>query len=186
MMRNFHWKKRNVSYIITIFLALYLFFRRKTYEHEETLLLEKIKPVDVWEYVADFSNMKDLNPTIISFNIIDESGNYDHWKYSVEYSEHLSHWPYLENHAIGHYDIKGNHQNDVYFINSAHITCLFGNYFCLNSKSSFKISNSRNGSMCQELIEYQCPAILNQFCFKEVDFQRKAIMKNLKLHFYKK
>ncbi|GJQ68760.1 hypothetical protein Trydic_g17292 [Trypoxylus dichotomus] len=124
----------------------------------------------VWEYVADFSNMKRLNPTIIDFTILDESGNYDHWKYSVMYSEHLSHWPYLENHAVAHFGVKADEKNNVFHIESTHRTCLFNGNFCVNSKSTFKfIKESTQDTRCQE----------------EVEFQRTAIMKNLQRRFNK-
>lgn len=66
----------------------------------------------------------------IDFNIIKESGNYDHWKYSAEYSEHLSHWPYLYNVALAHFDVKASTKKDIYYVTSVHRTCLFSGYFC--------------------------------------------------------
>lgn len=64
------------------------------------------------------------------FIIIKESGNYDHWKYSVDYSERLSHWPYLANRALAHFQVKANHPQEVYFIHSTHQTCLFSGWYC--------------------------------------------------------
>lgn len=46
------------------------------------------------------------------------------------YSEYLSHWPYLENHATAHFDVKTNEENNIFYINSIHETCLLGGYFC--------------------------------------------------------
>lgn len=66
----------------------------------------------------------------VDFNIIAESGNYDHWKYSTEYSEHLSHWPYFSNYAVAHFNVKASPKKDVYLIDSVHKTCLFLGYFC--------------------------------------------------------
>lgn len=65
------------------------------------------------------------------------------------------------------------------------------NYYCsgyfiaVDSESEFKFmrSNSSRGSVCEESVMYQCPALLSSFCRREVIFQRDAIMKNLKLHF---
>ncbi|XP_018567311.1 uncharacterized protein LOC108907942 isoform X2 [Anoplophora glabripennis] len=129
--------------------------------------------------------MKYLNPTIIDFDIVEEKGNYGHWKYSTKYSEKLSHWPYLPNHAIAHFDIQGDSKTHVYYINSTHRTCLFMGIYCLNASSEFKFtnSNSSNGAVCEEFVQYQCPSLLSEFCKREVVFQRKSIMNNLRKKF---
>ena len=54
---------------------------------------------------------------------MDESGNYDHWKYSVQYTEHLSHLPMIRNTAHGHFSVKPKSQG--YIIESKHRTCFF-------------------------------------------------------------
>lgn len=72
------------------------------------------------------------------FIIIKESGNYDHWKYSVDYSEQLSHWPYLANQALAHFQVKANHPQEVYFIHSTHQTCLFSGWYCCKCYSISK------------------------------------------------
>lgn len=51
-------------YVIIATVAFYLLAKLRTYKHETSLILEKANPTDVWEYVADFSNMKHLNPTM--------------------------------------------------------------------------------------------------------------------------
>lgn len=156
--------------------------RKRYNNHYDFVKLQDVKPAEAWEYVADFSNMKTLNPTIVDFNIISESGNYDHWKYTVKYDEHLSHWPYLSNEAIANFDVKST--SDVHYINSEHNTCLF-NWFCLKSISEMKFTKTenRNEVLVEESIQYECPAVLSALCYREVKYQRNAIMKNLKLHF---
>lgn len=53
----------------------------------------------------------------------------------------------------------------------------------VNSKSEFRFKHSSNGALCEEDVEFQCPAFLSPFCYREVEFQRNAIMRNLKVHF---
>lgn len=59
------WKTRNVLYISLIFLIFYIFF---VYKKKHHILFEGIiknsNPIHIWEFVADFSNMKKLNPTM--------------------------------------------------------------------------------------------------------------------------
>ncbi|KAK9302963.1 hypothetical protein QLX08_005224 [Tetragonisca angustula] len=123
------WKTRNILYTSLTLLVFYVLF---VYKKKHHILFEEIikdsNPIHVWEYVADFSNMKTLNPTIEDFNIIAESGNYDHWKYSVEYTEHLSHIPIIRNTAHGHYAIRED--NNGYLITSKHETCFFAKLGC--------------------------------------------------------
>lgn len=61
---------------------------------------------------------------------MDESGNYDHWKYTTQYTERLSHWPYLTNTAVAYFSIGANSAEDTFYIKSVHNTCLFYGYFC--------------------------------------------------------
>ncbi|RZC40008.1 uncharacterized protein BDFB_003199 [Asbolus verrucosus] len=182
------WKSRRTLGIVISLVVLYFTIRIKNYEHKAFVFLSEVHPNEAWEFVADFSNMKYLNPTIVDFSVIAESGNYDHWKYSIEYSEYLSHWPHLENHAVAHFNVKASPKTAVYFISSVHKTCLIFGLFCLDSESEFKFThgNTSKGSLCEENVVYQCPAFLSSFCRREVVFQRRAIMKNLKKHFLKK
>lgn len=63
-MARVYWKtKRNVGFILAL-IALFIVIRIKYYEHKEVLHLPKVHPNEVWEFVADFSNMKLLNPTM--------------------------------------------------------------------------------------------------------------------------
>ncbi|KAF3424999.1 hypothetical protein E2986_08709 [Frieseomelitta varia] len=161
------WKTRNILYTSLTLLIFYVLF---VYKKKHHILFEEIikdsNPVHVWEYVADFSNMKTLNPTIEDFNIIAESGNYDHWKYSVEYTEHLSHIPIIRNTAHGHYAIRED--NNV------------------ESISQFRFDrDGATDTKCIETVQYECPIAFSLLCYKEVMYQRTEIMERLKLKFSK-
>ncbi|XP_066256096.1 uncharacterized protein [Euwallacea similis] len=186
-MNRFLWKSRKSLTMFLGVLALYSTIRVRKYAYEASVFLPMVPPNEPWEFIADFSNMKFLNPTIVDFTITEESGNYEHWKYSVEYAENLSHWPHLANHATAHFQVKSNLKKGIYVIQSAHETCLFLGIYCLKSQSEFKFfrSNITNGSICQENVAYECPAILSTFCKREVRFQREAIMTNLQRKFLK-
>ncbi|XP_066148295.1 uncharacterized protein [Euwallacea fornicatus] len=186
-MNRLSWKSRKSLVMLLGLLALYFTIRVRKYVYETSTFLPMVPPNEPWEFIADFSNMKFLNPTITEFTITEESGNYEHWKYSVEYAENLSHWPYLANHATAHFQVRSNLKTDFYVIQSVHKTCLFLGTYCLESESEFKFSRSNlaNGSICQENVEYECPAFLSAFCKREVRFQREAIMTNLQRKFLK-
>lgn len=59
------WKTRNVLYTSLTLLIFYIFF---VYKKKHHILFEGIiknsNPIHIWEFVADFSNMKKLNPTM--------------------------------------------------------------------------------------------------------------------------
>lgn len=105
-----------------------MFARYQTYESQE--VLKNVKPEKVWEYVADFSKMKALNPSILEFKILSDHGNNDDWKYTVEYIENLTYWPYWRNKATGNYHVKKIIKNmkQIYLVESTHKTCFFGVY----------------------------------------------------------
>lgn len=68
------WRKRKLFYAIAFAFFLYLVIRIKTYEYKTEIILPEAKPADVWEFMADFSNMKKLNPTMWVFN--DKTSSY--------------------------------------------------------------------------------------------------------------
>ncbi|XP_019864799.1 uncharacterized protein LOC109594077 [Aethina tumida] len=183
-MSTIHWNARRTFYAV-ILVTIYLLLRVKKYEYVAKVFLQRTDPKVAWEYVADFSNMKYLNPTIVDFNILSESGNLEHWKYSTEYKENLSHWPYTSNIAVAHFDVKSDLKHQNYLVHSIHSTCFLSGLFCLDSESNFKFSKnySTPGTLCEEEITYECPVILSSFCKREVEYQRNAIMKNLKRKF---
>ncbi|XP_008543899.1 uncharacterized protein LOC103568717 [Microplitis demolitor] len=176
------WKFRTLIYILAIVFFYIFFIFKKVHHVVVEVTIENARPVDVWEYVADFSNVKKLNPTIENFNIIDETGNLDHWKYSVHYKEHLSQFPSIRNTAQGHYSIKPD--GNGFVINSDHRTCFFTNYDCVNSKSSFKFIPDGRNTKCIEYVDYECPIAFSKFCYNEVMFQRNEIMNGLQRHFH--
>lgn len=59
------WKTRTVMYSILGGLLLYVLFIYKM-KHQAMFetTINNSNPKHVWEYVADFSNMKKLNPTM--------------------------------------------------------------------------------------------------------------------------
>ncbi|XP_078033274.1 uncharacterized protein LOC144468029 [Augochlora pura] len=177
------WKTKNVLYsalMLFIFYILFIYKKKSQVIFEGTI--QNSNPIHVWEYVADFSNMKKLNPTIEEFDIIAESGNYDHWKYSVEYTERLSHIPIIRNIAQGHYAIRQD--NHGYLITSKHQTCFFSKLGCLESISQFRFDrDGANDTKCIETVQYECPIVFSELCYREVMYQREEIIKRLKAVF---
>ncbi|XP_047357980.1 uncharacterized protein LOC124952327 [Vespa velutina] len=176
------WKTKNIIYtIIIISMFYYLFIHKKTMQMKNVGIINNTHPIYVWEFVADFSNMRLLNPLIDDFNITAESGNYDHWQYSVEYNEHLRYIPFIKNFAVGHYSIKK--ENDDYLINSNHNTCFFG-FICVRTTSEFRFEKyEEKNTRCTETVEYHCPITVMFLCDEEVKAQRNDIMDRLKAAF---
>ncbi|XP_019540530.2 uncharacterized protein LOC109411461 [Aedes albopictus] len=182
------WARRKLTVIVVFSVVLYYLLSSSYSKYQIDTIIHRTKPEAVWEYVADFSKMKKLNPTILDFNVIADHGNLEHWKYSVEYTERLSHWPYSKNVAVGHYSVRKlpEAEGGQYVVASTHRTCFLLGLFCLNSKGEFKISYlNEEDTFCQETVHYQCPFLFGRFCRREVEFQRTAIMANLNRHFNK-
>lgn len=65
------WKTRNVLYLaLTLFIFYIFFIYKKKYHVNFEGTIQNSNPIHVWEYVADFSNMKKLNPTMCVKTII--------------------------------------------------------------------------------------------------------------------
>lgn len=62
-MSTIHWNARRTFYAV-ILVTIYLLLRVKKYEYVAKVFLQRTDPKVAWEYVADFSNMKYLNPTM--------------------------------------------------------------------------------------------------------------------------
>ncbi|XP_050075629.1 uncharacterized protein LOC126563062 [Anopheles maculipalpis] len=182
------WAKRRVFVTLTIVIVLYYFLSSPYQKYHISTIIPGTKPEDVWEFVADFSRMKKLNPTILNFRVLADHGNFEHWKYSVEYDERLSHWPHTFNTAVGHYSVRKLPESEggQYSVASTHRTCFLMGLFCVNSKGEFKMSRIHlEDTYCEETVYYQCPFFFGRFCRREVEFQRTAIMENLKQQFKK-
>lgn len=121
-------RKYIIGICAVIFVYIFLFTRYQTFEYQE--IIKSVKPESVWEYVADFSKMKSLNPAILEFKVLSDHGNIDDWKYSVEYIEKLAHWPYFLNKATGNYHVRKvvRDRKYLYLVESTHKTCFFGVY----------------------------------------------------------
>lgn len=63
-MAKLQWKSRRTIGLISSLVVLYIIIRVKNYEYEASVFISKVKPNVVWEFVADFNNMKYLNPTM--------------------------------------------------------------------------------------------------------------------------
>ncbi|OXU30090.1 hypothetical protein TSAR_004179 [Trichomalopsis sarcophagae] len=179
------WKARTLAYSgLGLFGFYFLFVYKWTHHFLYEATVKNSKPEHVWEFVADFSNMIKLNPTLEEFNIIAESGNYEHWKYSVQYTEHLSHLPVIKNTAHGHFSVKP--RTEGYVIESNHRTCFFLGISCLESNSEFIFEPKGQDTKCIEKIDYECPLVFSSICRREVMYQRQEIMKNLQTYFDKR
>jgi len=132
-------RKYIIGAVALIIIYLCIASRYQTYEHSE--VIKNAKPIAVWEFVADFSKMKQLNPTILDFKILSDHGNYEDWKYSVEFIEQLSHWPHWENTIIGNFHVRKvlkDHKN-LYLVESIHKACFFKFFCCKYLKFEFLI-----------------------------------------------
>lgn len=63
-MSPLHWKIKRIAGVLMALLCIYLFGRIKYYNYQASVTLENTHPSDAWEFIADFSNMKYLNPTL--------------------------------------------------------------------------------------------------------------------------
>lgn len=125
-----------------------------------------------------------------------------HWPYWI--NEAVAHIAVKRVLANGKVAEAGDQSDNLrYVIESKHQTCFFHglyccmflqiiykklqlliNLFCLvNSLGTFEFEKRGAGTLCRELVSYQCPPFMGSFCRTEVEFQRKAIIKNLGHHF---
>ncbi|XP_035786724.1 uncharacterized protein LOC118463899 [Anopheles albimanus] len=181
------WRVPNRMLIATLSaIALYFFLSSGYREYELSGVVPHTKPEDVWDFLADFSHMKRLNPTIIDFKVISESGYRNDWKYTVSYEEKLSHWPYTYNHGLGHYMVTklSEEHGGVYSVASKHRTCFLPGLFCPQAEGEFTIRHiNDHDTLVTEVVRYTCPFFFGSFCRREVEYQRHEIMRKLKEHF---
>ena len=59
------WKTKTLAYTFLSVLMIYLLFiHKRSHIVSFEIIIKNSKPEHVWEFVADFSNMKKLNPTM--------------------------------------------------------------------------------------------------------------------------
>ncbi|KAM8709893.1 hypothetical protein ACLKA7_016661 [Drosophila subpalustris] len=177
------WNLKRVSLLFSAVLLLYVFvFSGGYHKYQIDGVIGNTGPERVWEYVADFNKMRLLNPTIIDFKILADHGHAHDWRYTVEYTERLSHWPHWLNKATAKYIVTKSMpgvQPLEWAIESNHETCFFGGFYCLHSYSDFRFMARGSDTYANEKIEYQCPPLLGSVCRRELEFQRRAVMYNL-------
>ncbi|XP_011195860.1 uncharacterized protein LOC105220964 [Zeugodacus cucurbitae] len=181
------YRKKYIFYGVALLMVL-VFFTSGTREYNIGATIRKTKPEVVWEYVADFSKTRALNPTVLSFRVISDTGHTHDWRYTVEYSERMFHWPYFLNKAKAEYIVTKSmpgEEDPKYTIESKHTTCFFTEFYCLISYSEFTCRADGDDTYCEEHIEYQCPPFLHFFCRKELEQQRQTVMHNLTTIFSK-
>lgn len=63
-MQTTRWNIKRLSIVCIGILALYVIFSASNNKYEVDAIIKHTKPEKVWEFVADFSKMKLLNPTM--------------------------------------------------------------------------------------------------------------------------
>ncbi|KAF6217090.1 hypothetical protein GE061_001443 [Apolygus lucorum] len=163
-------------------LLFYVFLSPKVYEVTFDCIVPAVEPTAVCNFIADFNNLKRLNPTIENFSITSDNGDYHLWEYSVFYTEHLSNFPFIKNSAQALYKVYHTRNPDgECVIESDHRTCFIGRFLCVDSQSKFICHEKDKSTYCREEVSYECPRIASVFCRSEVMFQRRAIFRNLVL-----
>lgn len=56
--------KKRIALVVGIAVALYILLHSRKQTVTYQTLIPKVNPKEVWDFVADFSNMKKLNPTM--------------------------------------------------------------------------------------------------------------------------
>lgn len=64
MNRVIRWNKRRILIVILISSIVYFYLSSRYNKYEQDVVIRNVQPETVWDYVADFSNMKLLNPTM--------------------------------------------------------------------------------------------------------------------------
>lgn len=63
-MQTTRWNIKRISIVIVVLVGLYVMFSASSNKYEVDAVIKNTKPEKVWEFVADFSKMKLLNPTM--------------------------------------------------------------------------------------------------------------------------
>ena len=84
------------------------------------MVVSQASPTQVWEFMADFSNYKYLNPHLLEWRVLEDSTKRkekgSEWSYVVRYSELYEHIPLLTNTATGNYSVFQDHESQVTFL----------------------------------------------------------------------
>ena len=95
--------------VVGTLLLLKMLLRSVVRRREEVITIPQATPTQVWEYMADFSNYKILNPKVLDFQILSDSTNKRKkgsvWTYSVRYTELFENIPFGTNTAVGNFSI---------------------------------------------------------------------------------
>lgn len=63
-MQTTRWNKRRLGIVSISILAFYIIFSASNNRYETDVTIKNVDPKEVWNFVADFSKMRLLNPTM--------------------------------------------------------------------------------------------------------------------------
>lgn len=63
-MNVLRWKVRKLAVVLLAVILVYFLLKCRQYTINGAIKIKNSPPNEVWEYVADFSNMMELNPTM--------------------------------------------------------------------------------------------------------------------------
>ena len=171
--------------IISFLFILKLILKTVVKRREDAISIPHATPTEVWEFMADFSNQKILNPKLLYFQILSDNTNKLRkgyaWTYSVRYTELFETIPFGTNTAVGNFSIFQDQKLQDLVIMSEHVTCLLPREtWCLHTLAENRFRFEQTGTEVTEVVNYSCPWALQPICTSEIDSQRKKVLNNLR------
>ncbi|CAL4161376.1 unnamed protein product, partial [Meganyctiphanes norvegica] len=180
--------RRLVVYIVGCLLGLLLLLKKGSQQRHYRLFIPNHDPQQVWELLADYSNMPQLNMRIENWELVDETGNFDNWSYKViTYERMMGDVVFGLN--VNHIEVtvKPIKAPDHYFMQENCLTYTFRGLIIVNNVGDMHIKsaveNGVQGTEFTETVTMDCPILFGQLCNWESDENRKDFLENLEIWF---
>ncbi|KAG7173657.1 uncharacterized protein LOC121860179 [Homarus americanus] len=176
--------RRKLPLILCCLIVIFLFVKKgkqlQQYEH----FIPNQEPKAVWDVLADFSNMPHLNTRIQKWELLDESGNYDSWRYRViTYEDMIGGFIFGLNENHGEVLVEPVSPPDHYYHQEVYTTkSLYGLIIIKNyGKMHLRRATEEGvtGTLAKQEVFSDCPLLFHYLCDVEMRLGREEFFKNL-------
>ncbi|XP_050719058.1 uncharacterized protein LOC126999933 [Eriocheir sinensis] len=182
---------RKLHVVIMCLLVTFLYLKRGKQVRNYTLFIPRQEPKVVWDVLADFSNVAQMNTRIDHWELLDESGSLDRWSYRlVTYEGMVAQWLLGLNENRGEVLVEPVSPPDHYYIQEVYLTRSLHGLLLIKNQGTMHIRRTQQDGQAGTLVVHDtvsdCPLLFHYFCVIETDLNRQAFLANLLKWFDKK
>ncbi|XP_045133151.1 uncharacterized protein LOC123517204 isoform X1 [Portunus trituberculatus] len=182
---------KRLPMIAAFLLVAFLYLKKGKQLRNYELFLPHQEPKEVWNVLADFSNIAQMNTRIDHWELLDLIESPDHWSYRlVTYEGMVGQWLFGLNENRGEMLAEPVSPPDHYYIQESYLTTSLRGLLLIKNHGITNIRRSQQEGQPGTLVVLDtgsdCPLLFHYVCVIETDLNRRVFLANLREWFDKK